>query len=300
MAAGSNRKEAPAEPFKRVLGLAVRAIAGDGEIQVSYAPGKPELDGKSVQLPEPSRVPSAAGGGGHPRLGRQPGTDGGLPRRQAACPPRAQGGPCQGGLRGGRAGAHRGAGRQPHAGHGGQPYGPRRGPVRTRALRRDHRAGGRAARGCSRPHRARAADGCRRRRRQPRRWWTSGAPGSRSGQGARFPGSTAWPTTRRRSAACCATCSRRSTSRKSCPKASARKATRTRSSRTAASSRRQDQQEGQDAEDQASDDQRGEGEEGEPVDSAQDADTDQFDADADSDEMADAREPWRPNYQRAR
>ena len=57
----------------------------------------------------------------------------------------------------------------------------------------------------------------------------------------------------------------------------------------------QDQQEGQDAEDQASDDQRGEGEEGEPVDSAQDADTDQFDADADSDEMADAREPWRPN-----
>ena len=57
----------------------------------------------------------------------------------------------------------------------------------------------------------------------------------------------------------------------------------------------QDQQEGQDAEDQASDDQRGEGEEGEPVDSAQDADTDQFDADADSDEMADSREPWRPN-----
>jgi cobaltochelatase CobT len=58
MAAGSNRKEAPAEPFKRVLGLAVRAIAGDGEVQVTYAPGKPEIDGKHVQLPEPSRVPS--------------------------------------------------------------------------------------------------------------------------------------------------------------------------------------------------------------------------------------------------
>ena len=42
-----------------MLGLAVRAIAGDGEMQVSYAPGKPELDGKTVQLPEPSRVPSA-------------------------------------------------------------------------------------------------------------------------------------------------------------------------------------------------------------------------------------------------
>src|SRR5690242_7443089 len=58
MAASSNRKEAPAEPFKRVLGLCVRAIAGDGEVQVSYAPGRPEIDGKVVQLPEPSRVPS--------------------------------------------------------------------------------------------------------------------------------------------------------------------------------------------------------------------------------------------------
>ena len=58
MAAGSNRKESPAEPFKRVLGLAVRAIAGDGEVQVTFAPGKPEIDGKLVQLPEPSRVPS--------------------------------------------------------------------------------------------------------------------------------------------------------------------------------------------------------------------------------------------------
>ncbi len=58
MTSGPTRKEAPAEPFKRVLGLAVRAVAGDHEIQVSYAPGKPELDGKSVQLPEPSRVPS--------------------------------------------------------------------------------------------------------------------------------------------------------------------------------------------------------------------------------------------------
>jgi cobaltochelatase CobT len=56
--AQSNRKEAPAEPFKRVLGLCVRAVAADGEVQVTYAPGKPEIDGKLVQLPEPSRVPS--------------------------------------------------------------------------------------------------------------------------------------------------------------------------------------------------------------------------------------------------
>ncbi|MFM9937939.1 MAG: cobaltochelatase subunit CobT [Hyphomicrobiaceae bacterium] len=54
-----NVKESPSEPFKRVLGLATRAIAGDDEMQVTYAPGKPELDGKSVQLPEPSRIPSA-------------------------------------------------------------------------------------------------------------------------------------------------------------------------------------------------------------------------------------------------
>jgi len=59
MASSPKHKESPAEPFKRVLGLAVRAIAGDGEMQVSYAPGKPELDGKTVQLPEPSRLPSA-------------------------------------------------------------------------------------------------------------------------------------------------------------------------------------------------------------------------------------------------
>src|SRR5262245_11775612 len=57
--AQTKHKESPTEPFKRVLGLAVRAIAGDDEVQVAYAPGKPELDGKSVQLPEPSRVPSA-------------------------------------------------------------------------------------------------------------------------------------------------------------------------------------------------------------------------------------------------
>jgi cobaltochelatase CobT len=52
------KKEAPTEPFKRVLGLCARAIAGDDEMQVTYAPGKPELDGKTMQLPEPSRAPS--------------------------------------------------------------------------------------------------------------------------------------------------------------------------------------------------------------------------------------------------
>ena len=52
------RKEAPSEPFKRVLGLTVRAIAGDAEIDVGYGPARPALEGKHVRLPEPSRVPS--------------------------------------------------------------------------------------------------------------------------------------------------------------------------------------------------------------------------------------------------
>jgi cobaltochelatase CobT len=58
MTVTSKKKESPVEPFKRALGLAVRAIAGDGEVQVSYTAGKPELEGKRVHLPEPSRVPT--------------------------------------------------------------------------------------------------------------------------------------------------------------------------------------------------------------------------------------------------
>jgi cobaltochelatase CobT len=49
-----------------------------------------------------------------------------------------------------------------------------------------------------------------------------------------------------------------------------------------------------DSQEQPSDDQRAEGEEGETTDS-EDGETDQFDADAEGDEMADTREPWRPN-----
>ncbi len=60
-----------------MLGLAVRAIAGDGEVQVTYAPGKPQLDDKLVQLPEPSRVPSAQEIAVVRGLGRQPRADGG-------------------------------------------------------------------------------------------------------------------------------------------------------------------------------------------------------------------------------
>jgi cobaltochelatase CobT len=59
MTQNQKRKEAPSEPLKRVLGLAVRAIAGDGEIEVTYGGGKPALEGKVVRLAEPSRVPTA-------------------------------------------------------------------------------------------------------------------------------------------------------------------------------------------------------------------------------------------------
>ncbi|MGE5266520.1 MAG: cobaltochelatase subunit CobT [Deltaproteobacteria bacterium] len=52
------RKEAPSEPLKRVVGLTVRAIAGDEKIDVEFSPGKPGLAGHHVQLPEPARVPS--------------------------------------------------------------------------------------------------------------------------------------------------------------------------------------------------------------------------------------------------
>ncbi|HEX2840960.1 cobaltochelatase subunit CobT [Hyphomicrobium sp.] len=52
------RRESPSEPLKRVLGLAVRAIAGDPEIEVTYGAAKPALEGKHVRLAEPSRAPN--------------------------------------------------------------------------------------------------------------------------------------------------------------------------------------------------------------------------------------------------
>ena len=56
----TKRKEAPAEPLKRAIALASRAIAADGELQVTFAPGAPLLDGHNMKLPEPSRAPSRA------------------------------------------------------------------------------------------------------------------------------------------------------------------------------------------------------------------------------------------------
>lgn len=59
MTSPTKRREAPSEPLKRVLGPAVRAIAGDGEIEVDFGPGKGDVSGKAVHLPDLPRAPSA-------------------------------------------------------------------------------------------------------------------------------------------------------------------------------------------------------------------------------------------------
>ena len=46
----SSKKASPAEPFKNALGFTVRAIAGDDQVQVTYAAGKPELAAHHARL----------------------------------------------------------------------------------------------------------------------------------------------------------------------------------------------------------------------------------------------------------
>jgi cobaltochelatase CobT len=48
-------KEAPTEPFKRAVGVCVRAIAGKNDIEVAFAAERPGLAGSKVRLPEPPR-----------------------------------------------------------------------------------------------------------------------------------------------------------------------------------------------------------------------------------------------------
>lgn len=55
----TKRREAPSEPLKRALAPTFRAIAGDSEVDIGFGPGKAEVAGKSVQLPEPPRAPTA-------------------------------------------------------------------------------------------------------------------------------------------------------------------------------------------------------------------------------------------------
>jgi len=58
--ASSKRKDGPAEPFKRALAMATRAIAGDDTLQVNFVADPPGLSGNTARVPEPSRVPTKA------------------------------------------------------------------------------------------------------------------------------------------------------------------------------------------------------------------------------------------------
>lgn len=57
----SSPKEAPAEPFKRAVTGAMRAIAGKShDLEVTFANDRPALVGNRARLPEPPRKLSAA------------------------------------------------------------------------------------------------------------------------------------------------------------------------------------------------------------------------------------------------
>ncbi len=51
----SAAKDAPTEPFKRAVGVCLRAIAGKGDIEVAFAAERPGLAGGKARLPEPPR-----------------------------------------------------------------------------------------------------------------------------------------------------------------------------------------------------------------------------------------------------
>ncbi|MBN9570056.1 MAG: cobaltochelatase subunit CobT [Alphaproteobacteria bacterium] len=49
------KNENPAEPFKRAVGTAVRALAGEPELEVTFTTEPPQLKGLKARLPQPSR-----------------------------------------------------------------------------------------------------------------------------------------------------------------------------------------------------------------------------------------------------
>jgi cobaltochelatase CobT len=51
----SSAKEAPTEPFKRAVGVCLRAISGKNDLEVSFAAERPGLAGGKARLPEPPR-----------------------------------------------------------------------------------------------------------------------------------------------------------------------------------------------------------------------------------------------------
>ena len=51
----TERGELPSEAFKRAVAAATRAIAGDGEMEVTFGANGPRLEGDRVVLTPPSR-----------------------------------------------------------------------------------------------------------------------------------------------------------------------------------------------------------------------------------------------------
>ncbi len=51
----ASAKDAPTEPFKQAVGVCLRAIAGKGDLEVSFAAERPGLSGGKARLPEPPR-----------------------------------------------------------------------------------------------------------------------------------------------------------------------------------------------------------------------------------------------------
>ena len=49
------KNESPAEPFKRAVSIAVRALAGEPELEVNFSAEPPSLKGAKARLPLPSR-----------------------------------------------------------------------------------------------------------------------------------------------------------------------------------------------------------------------------------------------------
>jgi len=295
MAVGSNRKESPAEPFKRVLGMAVRAIAGDGEVQVSYAPGKPEIDGKLVQLPEPSRVPSAK------EIAVVRGWADSLALTAACHDPKlhARLAPKSGPARAVFEAVERariealGANRMPgmaanltarvedQYGHG------RYAEITERADAPLEDALSLIVRerltGAAPPDTARAMVDLW-------RSWIEERAGRTLSKLDRLAEDQATFGRSLRDLLKSLNVSEELSD------GEREEGEDDEQDPESGEQESKDSSEGQEPQDQDSDDQRGEGEEGETTDQAQDADADQFDADADSDEMADAREPWRPNF----
>ena len=294
MAQGKH-KEAPAEPFKRALGMCVRAIAGDEEVQVNYAPGKPEIDGKLVQLPEPSRVPSlrevAVIRGWadslaltaachdvklHARLAPKAGPARAVFEAVERARVEALGANRMPGM------AHNLTARvEDQYGHGRYAEITERADapledalsliVRERLTGAAPPATARAMVDLWRPWiEERAGRALARMDKLSENQETFGRQlrdllkvldlAEELSEGEREEGEDD----------------------EQDPESGDQSS--------------DDSSEGQESQDQASDDQRGEGEEGDTSESAQDADAEQFDADADGEEMADAREPWRPNY----